>query len=402
MERRLDIAPVAIADVLALERELGVSSRWRRCWCGAGSASPTAARAPGWRPAERHDAARFARDRRGRRADHGPRREPARGSPSTATTTSTASARPRSWSARCARSAPTSTGTCPAAIEDGYGLAAATVERLAARGTRLLVTVDCAITAVDEVAPARAAGMDVVVTDHHAPRATARCPTRPIVHPRVCGYPCPDLCAAGVAHKLAAGAAARPRGRTRRAPTTTSTSSRSRPSPTACRCAARTAGSCARACARSPRTRRPGLRALMRVAAVDPGELDARAVGFRLAPRINAAGRLYRADAGARAAAHRPTRRARAQIADELDHANAERRDVEQRILFEAEALVAERRRPGRLRAGRRGLAPRRDRHRRLAHRRAPSPPGRARRPRRRRRAPARAARSRPSTCSAG
>ena len=59
----------------------------------------------------------------------------------------------------------------PSRIDDGYGLAAATVERLAARGTDLLVTVDCAITAVEEVAAARAAGLDVVVTDHHTPRA---------------------------------------------------------------------------------------------------------------------------------------------------------------------------------------------------------------------------------------
>ncbi len=91
----------------------------------------------------------------------------------------------------------------PSRREDGYGLAAATVERLAARGTRLLVTVDCAVTAVEEVAAARAAGMDVLVTDHHAPRADGELPHAPIVHPRLGGYPCPDLCAAGVAHKLA-------------------------------------------------------------------------------------------------------------------------------------------------------------------------------------------------------
>ena len=91
----------------------------------------------------------------------------------------------------------------PSRFEDGYGLAPATVERLAARGTGLLITVDCAITAVDEVAAARAAGLDVVVTDHHAPRADGALPDAPIVHPRVGGYPCADLCAAGVAHKLA-------------------------------------------------------------------------------------------------------------------------------------------------------------------------------------------------------
>src|SRR5580693_10172691 len=86
---------------------------------------------------------------------------------------------------------------------DGYGLNAATVQRLAARGTRLLVTVDCAITAVEEVAMARALGMDVVVTDHHAPRADGALPRAPLVHPTLCGYPCPELCATAVAHKLA-------------------------------------------------------------------------------------------------------------------------------------------------------------------------------------------------------
>src|SRR5215216_3173529 len=64
----------------------------------------------------------------------------------------------------------------PSRIDDGYGLAAATVERLAERGTDLLITVDCAITAVEEVAAARAGGLDVVVTAHHSPRADGRLP----------------------------------------------------------------------------------------------------------------------------------------------------------------------------------------------------------------------------------
>ncbi len=72
----------------------------------------------------------------------------------------------------------------PDRASDGYGLNAATVQRLAARGTRLLVTVDCAITAVEEVAQARALGIEVVVTDHHAPRADGALPQAPIVHPR--------------------------------------------------------------------------------------------------------------------------------------------------------------------------------------------------------------------------
>ena len=193
----------------------------------------------------------------------------------------------------------------PSRAEDGYGLSAATVQRLAARGTRLLITADCAITAVGEVAAARAAGIDVVVTDHHSPRADGVLPDAPIVHPAVCGYPCVDLCAAGVAYKLAGALLAGGGRGPRRSPTAISTSSRSRRSPTACRCAARTGASCAPACARSPSRSAPGLRALMRVARADPARIDTTAVGFRLAPRINAAGRLERADAGTRAAADR-------------------------------------------------------------------------------------------------
>ena len=87
-------------------------------------------------------------------------------------------------------------------------------------------------------------------------------------------------------------------------------------------------------------TRKPGLQALMEVARVDPSGVDAGAIGFRLAPRINAAGRLHRADAGLELLLTSDVERARA-IAEELDRVNVERRDVETRILFEAEAQVA-------------------------------------------------------------
>ena len=62
----------------------------------------------------------------------------------------------------------------PSRFDDGYGLSGATVERLAGSGVGLLITVDCGITAVAEVAAARAAGLDVVVTDHHRPGAELR------------------------------------------------------------------------------------------------------------------------------------------------------------------------------------------------------------------------------------
>jgi single-stranded-DNA-specific exonuclease len=87
-------------------------------------------------------------------------------------------------------------------------------------------------------------------------------------------------------------------------------------------------------------TARPGLRALMNVAQVQPLRIDERALAFRLAPRINAAGRLYRADSALELLLTDDVDRAR-ELAAELDHANAERRQVETRIRFEAEALLA-------------------------------------------------------------
>ena len=69
----------------------------------------------------------------------------------------------------------------PSRFDEGYGLSRAAVERLARRGTGLLVTVDCGVTAVEQVAAARAAGLDVVVTDHHRPGPVL--PDCPLVHP---------------------------------------------------------------------------------------------------------------------------------------------------------------------------------------------------------------------------
>ncbi len=227
----------------------------------------------------------------------------------------------------------------PSRTQDGYGLAAATVERLVARGTRLLITADCAITAVDEVAAARGAGMDVLVTDHHAPRTDGRLPDCPIVHPGLNGYPVPELCAAGVAHKLArallAGGGLDPAGADSDLDLV----------------ALATVADCVPLVGENRRlvraglraiagTQKPGLRALMRVGRVDPSAVDATSIGFRLAPRINAAGRMQRADAGVELLRTRDEARAET-IAEELDRLNADRRHTEQRILFEAEKQVA-------------------------------------------------------------
>jgi len=222
----------------------------------------------------------------------------------------------------------------PDRLADGYGLSLETVRRLASRGTGLVVTVDCAITAVEEIAAARAAGLDVVVSDHHSPRADGRLPECEIVHPGVCGYPCRDLCGTGVAYKLA---------QALDAPTADgdlelvalATVADLVPLVGENRRLVREG---IRALSR---TSRPGLRALMTAAGVDPSALDTHALGFRLAPRINAAGRLRRADAGLELLLTEDAARAE-QIASELERVNAERRAVEQRIVWEAEAQVTE------------------------------------------------------------
>lgn len=221
---------------------------------------------------------------------------------------------------------------------EGYGLSEATVGRLAAEGTGLLVTVDCGVTAVAEVAAARACGIDVVVTDHHRPGDEL--PDCPVVHPGVGAYPFDGLCAAGVAHKLSirlrelagldAGGAEEELDLVALA--------------TVCDLVPlvdenrRIVREGLRALAR---TRRPGLRALMRIAALEPGEIDERAVGFRLGPRLNAAGRMRRADAALELVMTRDEGRA-AEVADELDLLNRDRRDAETRILFAAEAARAD------------------------------------------------------------
>ena len=224
------------------------------------------------------------------------------------------------------------------AREDGYGLSSATVERLAREGTRLIVTADCAVAAVEEVARARELAVDVVVTDHHRPGE--RLPDCPVVHPAVCGYPFEELCAAGVAQKLAEALL-----------------TRAGEDPAAAAGDADLVGLATVADVVPLRgenrrlvreglraiasTRRPGLRALMAIAQLDPGAVDERALAFRLAPRINAAGRLARADAALELVLTEDEGRAE-RIADELDLLNRERQDVETRILFAAEAARAE------------------------------------------------------------
>jgi single-stranded-DNA-specific exonuclease len=217
----------------------------------------------------------------------------------------------------------------PSRFEEGYGVSGDTISRLADEGCALLLTVDCGITAVEEVAAAKARGLEVIVTDHHRPGATL--PDCPVVATRPSDYPFPELCGTGVVCKLAEalGVDVRPYLDLVALATIADVvplldENRS------------LAIAGLRALAR---TQRPGLQALMRNAHVDPAAVDAGAVGFRLAPRINAAGRLGRPDAALDLLLTTDAGEAQ-RLADELETLNRDRQAVEDRILRAAVAEV--------------------------------------------------------------
>jgi single-stranded-DNA-specific exonuclease len=224
----------------------------------------------------------------------------------------------------------------PNRMGDGYGLSIGSVEELKRRGSELVITVDCGVGSVEEVAALRAAGVDVVVTDHHEP--PSELPDCPILHPVVSGYPFSALCAAGVAHKLSLAL--------RRA-AAISGDEREELDLVALATVAdmvpligenrRLVRQGLRVMRTAPRV---GLRALMKAAKVEPENVAEDALGFRLAPRINAAGRLYRADAGVELMLTSEPSRAES-IAAELEKANSERRATEREVADGAEAARA-------------------------------------------------------------
>ena len=223
----------------------------------------------------------------------------------------------------------------PSRFEEGYGVSSDTIARLADEGCRLVVTVDCGITAVAEVAQAKALGLDVVVTDHHRPGETL--PDCPVVATRPSAYPFPELCGTGVVHKLAAAllGADHPAIARHLDLVALATIADVVPLLDENRSLA-TAGLRTLA-----RTQKVGLRALMRSAQVDPAAVDSTAVGFRLAPRINAAGRLCRPDVALQLILTEDAEEA-GRLAQELETLNRERQGVEERILRAAVAQVEE------------------------------------------------------------
>jgi single-stranded-DNA-specific exonuclease len=221
----------------------------------------------------------------------------------------------------------------PSRFEEGYGVAGETLSRLAAEGFGLVLTVDCGITAVAEVREARAAGLDVIVTDHHRPGAEL--PDCPIVATRPSDYPFPELCGTGVVYKLAEALLGPDDERLARHLDLVALATIADVVPLVDENRALALAGLRHLAT----TQRPGLRALMRAARVDAAIVDEGAVGFRLAPRINAAGRLGRPTAALELLLTDSEEDAQ-RIALELEELNRERQAVEERILREATAAI--------------------------------------------------------------
>lgn len=233
----------------------------------------------------------------------------------------------------------------PKRLTEGYGLSEQGVTAAARAGARVLVTVDCGITAIAEARLCREAGIDLVVTDHHAP-ADELPDALAIINPLQpsCSFPFKSLAGVGVAFHLVIALRARLRAEGRFARggepdlkeyldlVALGTIADVVPLLGVNRVLVSyglkqlTAGS------------RPGVEALKEVAGIS-GEVGCGAVGFRLAPRINAAGRLEDAAVGLELLLCKDPVRARG-IAKELDEANAERQSLERATFEEARSML--------------------------------------------------------------
>jgi len=234
----------------------------------------------------------------------------------------------------------------PHRIDDGYGLDVATIRRHADAGVSLIITVDCGISSTTEVSAARALGIDVVITDHHEPPANLP-PANAVLNPRRKGCSYPDKCLAGVgiAFKLAQalarliGPGVHPRDDERLLSyldlVALGTVADIAPLLGENRVLVR------HGLEQLGASQRPGVRALLETARIEKRPLRAAQIGFGMGPRINAAGRLDRADTAVELFLTCDMRQAR-QHADLLERLNLRRREIEAQIREEALRCVEE------------------------------------------------------------
>ncbi len=233
----------------------------------------------------------------------------------------------------------------PHRMREGYGLNAEAVRKLAEQGIRVLITVDCGITGHEEVRLAKSLGMDVIVTDHHQvpptlPEAVA------VLNPHqpACPYPAKELSGVGIAFKLVMALRS---GLRRESPWAGQLPNLRRHLDLV---ALGTIADIAPLVGENrilvqhglqqlTKSEKLGVQALKQVAGLDDQAVGPRQVGFALAPRLNAAGRLAAAQAGVELLLSEDAVYAE-QLARDLDTMNRERQSVQAQIYAEAKAAI--------------------------------------------------------------
>jgi single-stranded-DNA-specific exonuclease len=234
----------------------------------------------------------------------------------------------------------------PHRIKEGYGMKDDVIERAAAAGIRVVISVDTGIRAFQAAETARRAGLDLIVTDHHLPEAHEGVPNAlAVLNPNQqgCDYPCKELCGAGVAFKIAQALFAKFK----------DVADQARLIPSFLKMVAIATIADAVPLVGENRIiarlgleglRRPvngGLKALMEVSGLNDGRaLAAGDVGFRLGPRINAAGRMDVARDVIELFTCRDQGRCK-EIAEKLNQLNLERQEEEARIITAIEEQLA-------------------------------------------------------------
>ena len=224
----------------------------------------------------------------------------------------------------------------PGRLEEGYGLNPIALRQLAAEGVKLIVTVDCGITAIAEAQLCKELGMDLVITDHHEckeelPEAVAVVdPHRPDG-----GYPHKTLCGVGVAFKLACALSGDPEAVLRDYADMVCLGTVADVMPLL----GENRIFVVRGLEALAQTKRPGLAALMAEAGCDPQNLSASSIGFMLAPRINAAGRMGRIELAIELFLTADPQRALT-VAQELCDLNRQRQSVESDIYSQAVSML--------------------------------------------------------------
>lgn len=220
---------------------------------------------------------------------------------------------------------------------DGYGLNLKRIEEFASLGTKLIITCDCGISNAPEIARANELGMEVIITDHHEvpdvlPSAFA------IIHPQIEeNYPFKGLSGGGVAFKLAQALLKDFGGYEKWFLDLVAISSVADVMPLL----GETRTLTKYGLLVLNKTKRLGLQKLIEAASLKPGALDTYSIGFMIAPRINAAGRMNHASAAFKLMIEENAEKAK-ELARNLNEENAERQKQAERIFLEAKFLAVE------------------------------------------------------------